>query len=56
MLSARRSLLYSTTEISIREYLAFRHTPAEQLPPPGVQPPAPKMPEAKPPPAAPAGS
>jgi predicted PurR-regulated permease PerM len=46
----------AAVQISIREYLAFRHTPAEQLPPPGVQPPAPKVPEAKPPPAAPAGS
>ena len=41
-------------QISIREYLAFRNTPAEDVPPPGVQPPAPEVPEAKPPPPAPA--
>ena len=43
-------------QISIREYLAFRNTPAEDLPPPGVQPPPAKVPEAKPPPAEPAGA
>ena len=41
-------------QISIREYLAFRDTPAEDLPPPGVQPPRVHPPAADEPPPAPA--
>jgi predicted PurR-regulated permease PerM len=41
-------------QISIREYLAFRHTPAENVPPPGVQPPRVRPPAADEPPPAPA--
>jgi predicted PurR-regulated permease PerM len=41
-------------QISIREYFAFRHTSAEDLPPPGVQPPPVRPPAADEPPPAPA--
>jgi predicted PurR-regulated permease PerM len=42
----------AAVQISIREFLAFRTTPAEEMPPPGVKPPPAKIPEAKAPPAA----
>jgi predicted PurR-regulated permease PerM len=41
----------AAVQISIREFLAFRTTPAEDVPPPGVMPPPAKVPEAKAPPA-----
>jgi predicted PurR-regulated permease PerM len=44
----------ATIQIAIREYLAFRDTPPEHLPPPGVQPPPVRPPRADEPPPAPA--